>query len=157
MLIPFRCQRIAMWRIGKRAVPAGGDPMFLNLLRGQQMSHGFWKDAAGAEHALMSMQPAPDDQLVADCRSYISRMDGLLDDIEQAAACDSGGQGLDQASLCEAEDQALDLVSRIVVTRACTNCGVQSKHAVADVMLASDWYDEPSPYRDALLHSFVLD
>jgi len=131
--------------------------MFLNDLRGQQVLHGFREHAACVEHVANPIDAGPDDQLIADCRSFTCQMSVLLNDIEHAAGFQKGEQGIRQTLLCEAEDQALNLVTRIADVRASTNCGVQSKHAVADFMLAFDWHDEPSPYRDALLHSFVLD
>lgn len=131
--------------------------MFLSDLPGQQASHRSREDAAGPEHASNLLSAGTDKQLIAGCRSLMCQIGALLNEIEQAADANNPEQGQRQASLCDADDQAFELMERIAVTRALTCCGVQSKHAVADFLLSTDWYDEPSPYRDRLLLSFVLD
>ncbi|RYF22908.1 MAG: hypothetical protein EOO77_03165 [Oxalobacteraceae bacterium] len=131
--------------------------MFLSDLRGQQASQVLRGDAACVEHVSNPPHTGPDNQLIADCRSLMRQFSDLLNDIEQAADTESGEPCLRQVSLCAAEDQTLALMARIMVTRASTHCGVQSKHAVADFLVAAIWYDEPSPFRDKLLLSFVLD
>ena len=131
--------------------------MFLSDLRGQQVSHRLREDTGRPEPVAGSTGSGPDDQLIADCRSLMGQIGTLLTKIEQAAEAKGEGQGQRQASLCEADDQAFDLMERVADTRAITTCGVQSKHTVADFLLSTDWYDEPSPCRDKLLLSFVLD
>jgi len=112
---------------------------------------------ASAAYASTPSHAGSDQQLIADCRLVMDQIGTLFANIEHAADAKSGEQERCQTSLCEADDQAFDLVERIAVTRSFTRRGVQSKHAVADIMLALDWYDEPSPCRDRLLLSFVLD
>ena len=131
--------------------------MFLSDLRTQQASHGSRKDVACPDHASNPLGAGPDDQLIADCRSLMGQMSALLINIEQAAALRSGEQAPRQISLCEADDQAVDLMERIVMTRVCTDLSMQSKHALAELLLDINWYDEPSPHRDRLLLSFILD
>lgn len=131
--------------------------MFLSDARRQQASHGLGADAAFADRTSYPMQTGLDDQLIADCRLLTCRIDALISGINQAAEDCEGEQESDQASLCEADDLAFKLMERVAVTRAITVHGAQSKHAVADFLLAIDWYPEPSPTRDALLLSFVCD
>ena len=131
--------------------------MFLSDLRTQQASHGLHEDVGCPEHASDHFGAGPDDQLIADCRSLMGQMGALLINIEQAATLRSGEQAPRQVSLCEADYQAIDLMERIVMTRACTDLGTRSKHALAELLLDIDWYDEPSPHRDRLLLSFVRD
>lgn len=130
--------------------------MFLSDLRRQQASHGSREDVACPEHASDPLG-GPDHQLIADCRSLMGQMGALLIDIEQAATLEGGEQAPRQVSLCEADDQAIDLMERIVMTQAHTDFGMRSKHALAELLLNIDWYDEPSPHRDRLLLSFVRD
>ena len=131
--------------------------MFLSDLREQKVSHRLREDAGRPGHVAGLTGAGPDDQLTADCRSLTCQISNLLNEIEQAVEAKGIAQAQRQASLCEAYDQAFDLMERIADTRAITSCGVQSKHAVADFLLSTDWHDEPSPCRDRLLLSFVLD
>lgn len=127
--------------------------MFLSDLR----LHRSRDDAASPERSSNLLDAGIDEQLIADCRSLMCQIGALLHDIEQAADSNSPEQGQRQASLCDADDQAFELMERIAVTRAVTRSGVESKHAVADFLLSTDWNDEPSPYRDWMVLSFVLD
>lgn len=110
-----------------------------------------------ADQGFGPSRAGPDDQLIADCHSLMCQIGTLLNEIEQAAEAKGPEQGRRQASLCEADDQAFDLMERIADTRAVSPCGVQSKHAAAVFLLSIDWHDDPSPCRDKLLLSFVLD
>jgi hypothetical protein len=131
--------------------------MFLSDRRGQPVSHDYQKAVACVGQTSDAQHAGPDNQLMADCQSFTSQMRALLKGIEKAAKVRDDEQGHKQASLCEAEEQALDVMDRITATRALTECGVQSKHAVADLLLAIGWYAEPSPCRDALLLSCLRD
>ena len=131
--------------------------MFLTDLRKEPASNGSREDIPCRQHDPNPLGAGPDDQLIADCRSLIGQMGALFTDIEQSAALKSGAQAAHQILLCKADDRAIDLIERIVMTRASTDLGTRSKHALAEFLLNIDWHDEPSPYRDRLLLSFVLD
>ena len=115
------------------------------------------RNLGSVDRGFSPSRTGPDNQLITDCQSFTSQMRALLKGIERAAKVRDDEQGHNQASLCEAEKQASDVMDRITATRALTECGVQSKHAVADLLLAIGWYAEPSPCRDALLLSCLRD
>lgn len=131
--------------------------MLLSDLGGQRASHQSRGDAGNPESTPNSLVNGVDSQLIADCRSLVSQFGALLSDIEHAANDKGDEQSVRQAALCDADEQVFDLMGRIMLTRASTHCGVQSKHALADFLLSLNWQDDPSPFRDRLLLSYVLD
>ena len=131
--------------------------MFLNDLRGQPVLHRSQEDEERPGRASNLLVSGLDESLVADCHSLISQFGTLLSEIEHAADVGNDEQSVRQAALCDTDEQAFDLMGRIMVTRASTQYGVQSKHALADFLLSISWQDEPSPFRDRLLLSYVLD
>ena len=130
--------------------------MFLGDLRGHQVAGAWLGDAAREDRAPKRPHATPDDQLVADCRELVCQLGILLDGIEQAANAEASEHERLTMSLRHADNQVSALIDQIGITQARTVCGVQSKHAVADLLLSTTWYD-PSPHRDTLLLSFLRD
>ena len=131
--------------------------MFLSDLRGQQVSRGFRVDAACSEHVSDPLHAGPDDHLIADCRVLTSQVAGRLDRLEKTSNAQAMEYEFLMASQRQANAQLLKLIDRVGNTRASTDCGMQCKHAVVDLLTSLECYNEPSPYRDALLLSFLRD
>ena len=131
--------------------------MFLSDLRGQQASRSFWVDAACLEHASDPLRDGPDDHLIADCRALASHVAGRFDGVEKTSNAQAIEFDFLMASQRQANVQLFKLLDRVGNTGASTDCGMQCKHAVAALLMSLDCDDEPSPYRDALLLSFLRD
>jgi hypothetical protein len=131
--------------------------MFLNDLRRQQVSHGFRGDVACSEHVTGPVHASPDDHLIADCRALTTQISDLLAGMEKASVAKAMEYEFLMASLRQTDDQLCKLVDRVGDAQAFTDCGLQCKHAVVDLLVSLDWHDGPTPYRDALLLSFLRD
>ena len=131
--------------------------MFLSDLRGQQVSRSFPVNAACSETASDPLHAGPDDHLIAVCRTLTSQIAGRFDGVQKASNAQAMEYEFLMASQRQADAQLFKLVGRVRDTRASTDCGMQWKHAVADLLMSLDCHNEPSPYRDALLLSFLRD
>ena len=131
--------------------------MFLSDLRGHQVAGALLGNAVCEDLAPNPPHAMPDDQLVADCRALMCQLGMLLDGIDQAADAEASEHDRLTMFLLHADNQVFGLIDRIGTTEALTVCGVQSKHAVAGMLLSKTRYQDPSPHRDALLLSFLRD
>jgi hypothetical protein len=134
--------------------------MFLSDLRGQKLLGGFLAEPGSAGRAGRAPHAAPDARLILDCHSLADLKTSLFSGIERLAAAecrvpaDSHAKHL--ASLQEIERRFLSVAQRIADTPALTERGVWNKAAVIKLLLSLR-HDDPSPKRDAILLSYLLD